>query len=165
MTTRELSLAKLSGMLRDSNGLVRQKARRRLIARGEESAEVFLKCLSEDPQARLEGVKGLFALSDPKTVDQLVELLHDENHALRWIAGEALIRIGKPSLIPILRGLEAHPTHDNFFEGAHHVLHELALAAYWFGVLGELHKAMEGDYAARLEVPRLALKALEQLGA
>lgn len=46
-------------------------------------------------------------LADRRSIPSLINLLDDKESCIRWIAAESLIRIGRSSLLPLLRSIKS----------------------------------------------------------
>lgn len=71
---------------------------------------------------RKESIKIIKLVGDRSSIPAAIRLLEDIDGDIRWIAAEALIEIGRPSIRPLLKAI--HENLDAYFlrEGAHHVL-------------------------------------------
>ena len=80
---------------------------------------------------------------------------------MRWLAGEALIRLGRGALAPLLRGLEGSSDSIWFRDGAHHVLSSLIRD----GVADEAIPVLEAleNLEPSVEAPVAAYHVLEDL--
>ena len=74
---------------------------------------------------RREAARALANIGDPSAAPALVGTLDDDKAAARWLAGEALINMGRDALAPLVRGLEGNSDSIWFRDGAHHVLRSL----------------------------------------
>ena len=150
--------------LADGDAVVRETARRALVANGRPAEPALVEALS-DPhrQVRWEAAKALDCLRDPAAAPALSVALGDKDHGVRWLAAEALIDLGWDGLEPLLKAL-FHP--GNAFwcrEGAHHVIHELMKkesAGWLLPVLEALNAPDPG-----VMVPPAALRALKAMKA
>jgi HEAT repeat protein len=74
-----------------------------------ESDEIIPHCFStsvEAEQYRLELSKIVQTIADTRSIHALVELLTDQEPEIRWIAAEGLVKIGRKSIIPVLRSIK-----------------------------------------------------------
>lgn len=122
-----MTLDALVACFSSRSGIVREKARQALVARGQPSVEVLIKALVDPAhQVRWEAAKALVCLRAPEAAPALIVALGDERYGVRWLAGEALISLGRKALGPLLTAL-TQPFHVFWrAEGAHHVLRHLA---------------------------------------
>jgi HEAT repeat protein len=90
-----------------------------------------------------------------------VRVLDDNKAAVRWLAGEALINLGRDALAPLLRGLEGSSDSIWFRDGAHHVLRSLVRE----GVAEEAIPVLEAleNLEPRIEAPIAAYHVLQEL--
>ena len=101
----ERAVSALIQELRDPNGLKRQAARHELVEIGAEAVPGLIELLGDkSEQARWEAAKTLCEVSDPRAAQPLTELLRDVA-SNRWLAGTALIRIGEPAFVPLVRAI------------------------------------------------------------
>jgi HEAT repeat protein len=113
--------------LRAKDGMVRQKARRRLVAMGKPAVPFLTKLLQDArEQTRWEAAKALGAIADPEASKALTSAMEDEDFDVRWLAAEALIRLGRDGLPSLLRALAERSNSVWLRDGAHHVLTSLS---------------------------------------
>jgi hypothetical protein len=120
-----------------------------------------------DDDTRMRAARALRARSGPEAVDALIAVLDDENAGVRWLAGEALINIGAPSVVPLLRRLELGRGNAWFYEEAEHVLRQLQFPQFG-GALGPVVEALGHATTRDVEAPvkaALALRQISQIGA
>jgi HEAT repeat protein len=102
------------------------KARRRFADGGEAVLPVMHKLLHSDQKViRKQAVKVVELIAHQSSIDELLAMLEDDVSGIRWIAAEALIKIGRSSLRPLLKTLARRADSYNFRLGAHHVLAKL----------------------------------------
>lgn len=119
------AIARLMDQLRDHNGLKRQAARLELVELGPVAVPALTDALLDpSEQLRWEAAKALTELPDARAAENLAELLRDVD-SVRWLAGTALIRIGEPAFVPVVRAVLAHPDNPRVRDGARRVLNEL----------------------------------------
>jgi len=120
------AIASLVDELAGTEGVERHAAREQLEEIGRPAMPFLLRALqSPSEHARWEAAKALGEIGDPRTAAALVSALCDRKAAVRWLAGEALINLGRDALAPLLRGLEGSSDSIWFRDGAHHVLRSL----------------------------------------
>lgn len=61
-------------------------------------------------------------IADRRSIPALINLLDDNVFEIRWIAAEGLIRIGRRSIIPLLRSIREGKSSCSPGMGAYHVL-------------------------------------------
>jgi HEAT repeat protein len=139
----------------------RKTARAELVKIGHAAVRQLLDALGGPRQhVRWEAAKSLAEIADPSAAERLVAALEDKDTDVRWVVGDALIALGQNAVKPLLTKLTESKPAEGVFEGAHHVLHDLAqnadLASRLEPVL-KAYKASEPDIA----VPLAAAKALQ----
>lgn len=155
------SIAEAIEQLHHHNGLVRQEARRYLEQQGEAATASLIPLLNDSShRVRWEATKAMVSIADPKTVVPLIEKLEDHRADVRWIAAEALIAIGQPAVTPLLHAIEDRPVAFGLREGAHHVLHDIALEhdLKWLDPVVTALASIE----AREQVPQAVFAVLNQ---
>lgn len=101
-------------------------ARRRFVESGEAALPVIHKLLNSKQRViRKQAVKVVQLIAHQSSIGELLAMLEDDVSGIRWIAAEALIKIGRPSLRPLLKALVRRADSYNFRLGAHHVLAKL----------------------------------------
>ena len=127
--TKELNNAeikKLIALLGSDDGLERQKAREEMVKMGKDVIDYLLELLSHPKHIyRWEAIKTLEEIADPVSVSILIQAMEDDKADVRWIAAKGLIKIGKYSIIPLLKILEEKSDSVFILEGAHHVFFDL----------------------------------------
>lgn len=111
-----------------ASGLWSQKvlARIELLARGDEAVPALTRALaSPQREIRWEAAKALSTTPVKGAITALLDALEDEDGGIRWLAGEALAKIGDAAVVPLLRRLLDRSGSPWFQEGAHHVLQKL----------------------------------------
>jgi HEAT repeat protein len=156
-------IAALIARLADKDGLTREAARLALIDIGQPAVPSLVRQLFDKrDQVRWEAANALAEIADPSSTRALVKALEDKVFDVRWLAADGLIRIGEPSLAPLLRAIIVNPQPDWLWEGARHVIHDLAKGDLE-PVLASLKTAFDApDY--RVQVPLEARTALKRLG-
>lgn len=101
-------------------------ARHRFVNSGEEVLPMMHRLLhSNQKVVRKQAAKVVELIAHPSSIGELIRMLEDSESGIRWIAAEALIKIERPSLRPLLEALARHADSYNFRLGAHHVLTKL----------------------------------------
>jgi HEAT repeat protein len=77
---------------------------------------------SENDLLRMEAAKIVELIGDRRSIPFLLILLDDTIFDIRWIAAEALIKIGRPSICPLLKSIRDGRSSLIFQRGAHHIL-------------------------------------------
>jgi HEAT repeat protein len=148
--------------LSDSDGLVREHARRALVALGSASVEPLISALKDsDDQVRWEAAKALSEIGDPVAAPALVAALEDELFGVRWLAAEGLAAMGRDGLRALLPALMHHADSAVLRHGAHHVLRSLSNRK-WRSLVMPIVTALESADAS-LAVPNAAHRALAEL--
>ncbi len=114
-----------------------------------------------DENSRLRAARALRGRSEPEAVEALVAALDDENAGVRWMAGEALIQIGVPSVVPVLHRLARGGGNAWLYEESEHVLRNLQLPEFG-GAITPVVEAL-GHGTRDVEAPVKAELALQQL--
>jgi HEAT repeat protein len=124
--TTTASIRILVNDLCSEDGLVRVRARKRLVALGNQAVRPLKKLLASKREwVRWEAAKALGQIGDPAAAQVLIKALEDNMFDVRWLAAEGLISMGNKALIPLLQAIRERP--DSFWlrEGVHHVLHDI----------------------------------------
>jgi hypothetical protein len=132
---------------------------RRVIGVNSTPPELLIEALhAKDDGERLRAARLLRERHAEETIPALLIALRDPNAGVRWLAGEALIRIGRASVVPLLGTLVRETLDLWMIEEAAHILRHLQLAEFQ-GLLGPVIAACE--HATRdVEVPVQAEVAL-----
>jgi hypothetical protein len=152
----------LADALADGDGVKRHNAREQLEEIGRPAVPYLITALrAPSEHARWEAAKALGEIADPIAAPALVNTLCDDKAAVRWLAGNALIKLGHDALAPLLRGLEASSDSIWFRDGAHHVLRSLIRE----GEADEAIPVMEAleNLEPRIEAPIAAYHVLEEM--
>jgi HEAT repeat protein len=153
----------LIAKLRTHDGLVREQARKTLVAMGSKAVASLLPLLTDsNDQVRWEAAKALSEIGDPSAASALVVALEDESFGVRWLAADGLIAMGRDALPPLLEALEEDGDSLWLREGAHHVLRMLAAEHGLHDRVAPVLTALEG-LEPDIDVPLAARKALETL--
>ena len=113
--------------LGSKNGVQRMDARMALVQIGSAAVPPLLSALDAPQQLiRWEAAKSLVEIAEPAASERLVAALGDENSDVRWVVGKALIALGRAAVKPLLTALTKSDLPDGMYQGAHHVLHDLA---------------------------------------
>jgi HEAT repeat protein len=155
---------RLVAELGGKHGVDRADARKKLVQIGSAAVPSLLDALDEPRQhVRWEAAKTLAAIADPAAADRLVTALGDKDSDVRWVVAKALIALGRGALTPLLKRLTQSELPDGMYQGAHHVLHDLAkhddLAPLALPVLAALDQ-LEPEIAVPLAAAE-ALKSVE----
>jgi HEAT repeat protein len=140
-----------------------QKARRKLVAIGNQAVDLLVKGLSNKKHwVRWESAKALGQIGDKAATKALVNALEDNEFDVCWLAAEALITIGQDSLEPLLKALADHGDKSLALRhGAHHVLHDMNRGD--LDVILQPVMASVEDTEPHVQVPQVAEKALDAL--
>jgi HEAT repeat protein len=157
-----LGIDRLIGDLASSEGMQRQRARKRLVDIGRLATPPLVETLqSTSKHARWEAAKALGAIQDPGAAPALVGALRDQESSVRWLAAKGLIGLGRDALIPLLESLEKESDSVWMREGAHRVLHALVEE----DVANDAAPVLEAleDIEPAIEVPIAAFNLLQVL--
>jgi HEAT repeat protein len=151
--------------LHDADGLKRQKARYALIALNKEAVPALTDIvLKEKGHARWEAIEALGWIGDPEVATILVDNLRDDDVGIRWAAANALIKLGRAAVEPLLAALTEHFDSIWLRQGAHHILHTFKDRGLLYPKEVKVFEATEG-IEPLVEVPWAANAALENLQA
>jgi HEAT repeat protein len=139
-----------------------RKARRALVGKGQPAVPHLASALKQGQGILpLEATKALGSIGGPQAIKALIQALEDERFEVRWSAAEALIKIGREAVAPLLEALVKKGDSPWLRDDAHHVFsdtEDLKMRLFLAPVL----KALDDDLP-RLEVPLAAKKALDAL--
>lgn len=122
----EQEIKKLLGDLGSKNGIDREKARHALVAKGKDMIDYLMEYISHPKHTyRWEAVKTLEGINDPASIPLYIRALEDDESDVRWIAAEGLIRLGKQSVMPLLKAIIETENSSFVLSGAHHVIYAL----------------------------------------
>ncbi len=169
MNDKKLTGANLESwmeMLASKDGMVRQKARKALVALGKPAAPSLAKALQNSAldQVRWEAAKALSEIGDTRSIPALVKALEDSDFDVAWVAAEALIKFKRTAWPALLRALmKAKKDADSILlrQGAHHVLRNQRAAGF-NDLLKALRDALESN-AAPESAPVAAFDLLKQI--
>ena len=141
------NLESLMDMLASNDGMVRQKARKSLVALGKPAvfslAQAFRN--SKLDQVRWEAAKALGAIGDASAIAPLVKALEDSDQDVAWLAAIALKKFKKAAWPTLLRVLIRRRSDSVLLrKGAHHVLRNQKEDGF-NDLLATLKKALESD--------------------
>lgn len=80
--------------------------------------------LTLSSQSREEAIGYLESHREPEVIAALIALLETDDAGVRWKAAEALAKMGRSALVPLLRALLDKSDSRWLVEGASHVLHD-----------------------------------------
>jgi HEAT repeat protein len=149
--------------LSSEDGSERQEARRILVNIGEKAEAPLIQTLSRgNRNARWGAAVALGEIGDPRTAEALVKALEDEDISVRWAAADALIKLDRACLEPLLLALTRHFDSVWLREGARYVLHSLKRLNLLNSEENKVLSALK-DYAPAMGVPWVAETAYETL--
>ncbi len=117
---------------------------------------------SDNGHIRLEAVKVVKYIADKRSIPILIYLLDDSETSIRWVAAEALVNIGRSSILPLLRSIRDRRNPTFLYRGAHHVLNIL-LYADEKEKIQPLLQSLDNHHQLGGISPVLALNAMETL--
>jgi hypothetical protein len=115
---------------------------------------------TEDVSFRMEVAKILELIADSRSIPIFIRLLDDKEFEIRWIAAEGLIKIGRRSIIPMLKSVRDGESSHFHNEGVHHVLLSL-INKTEKDKLVQLLNSLENYHELGETAPIEALKALK----
>ena len=150
--------------LGSKDAVVRQNARTALVNIGVAAVPSLVSALDAPLQhTRWEAAKSLAGIADPSAAEGLVAALGDTDSDVRWVAGEALVALGRNALKPVLTTLTKSELPEGTYQSSHHVLHELARQPDRASLLAPVLRALEQP-EPEMAVPLAAQKALQNVG-
>lgn len=162
MNTNPVIIKNLIADLSSSDDSTRVNARRELLDTGKPAYTSLLEALKDrNCLVRWEAVNILGGVGDPEVAPALVSALEGSEFEVRWVAAEALIRLGTKGLKALFQALIERADSAFLREHAHHVLHKLAQGASKV-FLTPVLIALESREPA-VEVPPVALHAMETM--
>jgi HEAT repeat protein len=162
--TSDHSVEELVAALADKDAVKRKQGREALVRLGSSAVPRLLTALGDNQQhVRWEAAKTLAAIADPAAAETLVDALADKDSDVRWVVGEALIALGHETVKPLLTALTKSDLPDGVYQGAHHVLHDLAKRADLASLLNPVLKAFD-EPEPGIAVPVAAAEALKSNG-
>ncbi|MFC2086210.1 HEAT repeat domain-containing protein [Bacteroidota bacterium] len=79
-----------------------------------------------DHHLRWEAAKTINQMAETEGIEIQIKTLEDDQSDIRWIAAEGLVKMGKKSIVPILKKLQEVGTDSIYLiKGAYHVLHKI----------------------------------------
>jgi hypothetical protein len=110
-------------LLDDKNYRKKHNARITLVRMGKTIIPQMHKLLdSENRLLRMEAAKIVELVADRRSIPLLIGLLDDKEFEIRWIAAEGLIKIGRRSILPLVKSVRDGKSSHFHNEGTHHVL-------------------------------------------
>ncbi len=148
--------------LSSSDAVARQKGRQELVRLGGSAVRPVVDLLKHPLQhVRWEACKTLEGIAHPSAAGPLVEALADSDRDVCWVAGTALIPLGRDGLKALLVALLDKDRVMVLQPGSHHVVHELSRGELKECV-GPLLEALSGP-EVELTVPVAAERILQTL--
>jgi HEAT repeat protein len=117
----------LTSLIKESldtrNSVKKLAARSMLVGMGINILPYLQKLLkTENVLLRMESAKIVELIADRRSIPFLINLLDDKEFEIRWIAAEGLIKIGRLSILPLLKSIRDGKSSLIHNKGAHHVL-------------------------------------------
>lgn len=107
----------------DNNFSEKHAARNTLVKVGKRIIPQIHKLLeSKNALLRMEVTKILELIADRRSIPKFIMMLGDNEFEIRWMAGEGLIRIGRRSIIPLLKSIRDGESSYFHNKSSHHVL-------------------------------------------
>ena len=149
--------------LGSQDAVARRDTRAELVGIGSGAVPPLLDALDAPQQhMRWEAAKSLAEIAEPAAAQRLVAALGDQDTDVRWVVGEALIALGGEAVKPLLTTLTKSDLAD-VYEGADHVLHNLAQHGDLAALLEPVLKALDQP-EPEIAVPLAAAEALRSKG-
>jgi hypothetical protein len=116
----------IEGLLDNKNFSIKHDARNALVKRGKTIIPQMHKLLaSKNVLLRKNAAKIVELIADRRSIPLFISLLYDKESDIRWIAAEGLIKIGRRSILPLLKSIRDGKSSHFHNKGAHHVLNSL----------------------------------------
>lgn len=148
--------------LTSPDAVARRIGREQLVKIGAPAVAAVVELLKHPQQhARWEACKTLEGIAHPTAAPALVEAMADADQDVCWVAGAALIPLGREGLEPLLVALMDKERVARLQAAAHHVAHEL-VQRNMAEILSPLLEALSGP-DIELAVPLAAEKTLQGL--
>jgi HEAT repeat protein len=127
LTDFPINLAKLINESLDTkNSDKKLSARSTLVGMGKTIIPQLHRLLdSKNSLLRSEVAKIVELIADRRSIPFLIRLLDDKDFEIRWIAAEGLIKIGRRSILPLLKSVRDGESSYVHNKGTHHVLNGL----------------------------------------
>jgi len=107
--------------LKSKDGMVREKAREKLVSIGAPAGSHLAELINQPAAAlRWEAVKALGQIADPDATSLFITALCDKDEEVRWLAAEGLIAVGTHAIGPLLQELVKNSKSALLRKGAHH---------------------------------------------
>ena len=103
---RDSEVQQLIKTLGSKNGVDRKKARKKLVAMGENMIDFLMELLNHPKHIyRWEALKTMLEIGNPISIPLFIQSFEDDESDIRWIAAEGLIKLGNQSIQPLLKAL------------------------------------------------------------
>ncbi len=113
----------IAGLLDEKDYSIKHNARNALVKMGKMIIPQMHKLLTSKKEAiRIEAARIVELIADRKSIPLLIGLLDDTEFDIRWIAAEGLIKIGRRTIMPLLKSIRDGESSYFVNKGAHHVL-------------------------------------------
>jgi HEAT repeat protein len=124
-----LEIHQLLETLGSKDGMERQNAREKLVAKGKSMIDFLMELLNHPKHIfRWEALKTMEEIGDPISIPLFIRALEDDESDVRWIVAEGLIKLGDQSIKPLLKILIEKSDSIFILAGAHHVFYDLKKA-------------------------------------
>ncbi len=125
-TENQKIIKELIKNLGNSDGVIRERARRKLVSIGPSAIDYLAELVyTKNEMLRWEAVKTLSEIVNPVAIPLLIDALEDDKSSIRWLAAEGLIMLGREAVKPLLEALVNRTDSVFIREGAHHFFHDL----------------------------------------
>ena len=117
----------IPGLLDKKDYKKRVAARKNLIGLGKDILPYMYKLLnSKDYMLKKEAGKIIELLPDKRSIPIFLNLIsNDDDSGMRWIASEGLVKIGRDSIVPLLKAMVKCNSTYYIEQSAHHVFNTL----------------------------------------
>ncbi|MEJ2536335.1 MAG: HEAT repeat domain-containing protein [Calditrichia bacterium] len=102
-TENQKIIKELIKNLGNSDGVIRERARRKLVSIGPSAIDYLAELVyTKNEMLRWEAVKTLSEIVNPVAIPLLIDALEDDKSSIRWLAAEGLIMLGREAVKPLL---------------------------------------------------------------
>lgn len=117
---------------------------------------------SDNSLLRMEVAKLIQLKADKRSIKVLIALLDDREFDIRWVAAEGLIRIGRKSIVPMLKAVRDGRSSLIMNKSVHQVLASLLLEEEKMQLM-PLMQSLENYHGLHVTAPVEALRALKSI--
>ena len=151
--------------LMNEDGVERKKHRAKLVDIGEPVITHLAELLHFDNHTlRWEAAKTLEQLAHHSSIEHLIIALEDSESDIRWIAAEALSKMGEKVVVPLLQTIIDNGTKSvNLIKGTYHVLHKIEVDDELKEKLKPIIKTLNRRRSVHEQLPIMAKSLVKEL--